>query len=287
VRLGAFLPPWGRYATPEDFDRVAEGVEAMGYDSLWTGDHVVFPEQVVSRYPYNATGEFPFDRRQPLYEPLTLLAYLAARTSRVRLGISVLVLPMRNPVVAATQLAGIAALARGRLSLGVGVGWMREEFEALGANFEARGEVMDEWMLILRRLWRGGGPAPFEGRHYRFPALAVEPQPAHPISLLVGGNSRLAMRRAVRLGDGWHGVRLGPEELAQSVRWLEARLGEEGRGRQAFQVVLRTAAAGGDLEGSFRRYSDAGVDELILEVPEASTDERLEVFEAAAKAVRR
>lgn len=287
MRLGAFLPPWGRHATPEDFDRVAEGVEAMGYDSLWTGDHVAFPERVVSSYPYNATGQFPFDRQQPLYEPLTLLAYLAARTARVRIGISVLVLPMRNPVVVAKQLAGIDALARGRLSVGVGVGWMREEFEALGADFEARGEVADEWMLILRHLWRGQSSARFEGRRYRFPALAAEPRSAHLIPLLVGGNSRLAMRRAVRLGDGWHGVRLGPDELAQSVRWLEARLGEQRRSRQTFQVVLRTAVAAGDEEGSFRRYADAGVDELIVEVPEVSTDERLDAFEAAARAMRR
>jgi probable F420-dependent oxidoreductase len=287
VRLGAFLPPWGGHATPEDFDRVASGVEAMGYDSLWTGDHVVFPERVASTYPYNATGEFPFDRRQPLYEPLTLLAYLAARTARVRLGISVLVLPMRNPVVVAKQLAGVAALARGRLSVGVGVGWMREEFQALGADFAARGEIADEWMLILRRLWRGEGSAPFEGGHYRFPALAVEPRPAQPIPLLVGGNSRIAMRRAARLGDGWHGVRLGRQEVAESVRWLEARLGEEGRGRETFQVVLRNAVPAGGREGWFRRYADAGVDELILEVPDASTDGRLAAFEAAARAMRR
>ncbi len=280
MRLGAFLPPWGPTATPDDFDRVAEAVESMGYESLWTGDHVVFPVEVASRYPYNATGRFPFDRERPLYEPLTLLSYLAARTSQVRLGTSVLVLPMRNPVLAAKALAGIDSLARGRLLVGVGIGWMRQEFDALGADFDARGEIADEWLAILRRLWTEPA-ASFEGRHYRFKRLTLNPRPAQPIPILVGGNSRVAMQRAARLGDGWHGVRLDVDEIRRRVEWLEGSLSQEGRPRLGFRIVLRTSLDGMRTAAALDAYARAGVDELVLEVPEVDTRERLQVLASA------
>lgn len=277
MRLGAFFPPWGSTATPEDFDRVAEAVESMGYESLWTGDHVVFPVEVASSYPYNATGQFPFDREEPLYEPLTLLSYLAARTSQVRLGTSVLVLPMRNPVMAAKAFADIDSLARGRLQVGIGVGWMREEFDALGADFDARGEIADEWVAILRRLWTEPASS-FEGRHYRFQRLTLNPRPARPIPVLVGGNSRAAMRRAVRLGDGWHGVRLDVDDIRRSIVWLEAQLREVGRDRRGFRMVLRTSLDAARACEDLEPYARAGVDELIVEVPDADTSKRLEVL---------
>jgi probable F420-dependent oxidoreductase len=277
MRLGAFFPPWGSTATPEDFDRVAEAVESMGYESLWTGDHVVFPVEVASRYPYNATGQFPFDREEPLYEPLTLLSYLAARTSQVRLGTSVLVLPMRNPVMAAKALADIDSLARGRLQVGIGVGWMREEFDALGADFDARGEIADEWVAVLRRLWTEPASS-FEGRYYRFQRLTLNPRPARPIPVLVGGNSRAAMQRAARLGDGWHGVRLDVDEIRRRVEWLEGRLSQDGRQRLGFRIVLRTSLDWMHAAAALEAYARAGVDELVVEVPEADTRERLQVL---------
>lgn len=284
MKLGAFLPPWGASATPDDFDRVAVAVERLGYESLWTGDHVVFPRQVDSRYPYNASGRFPFDVEQPLYEPTTLLAYLAARTTTVRLGVSVLVLPLRNPVATAKALAGIDSLAGGRLRLGVGVGWLREEFEALDSDFEARGEVTDEWLAILRHLWTQTAPLAYVGRRYRFPELAFLPRPAHSIPILVGGNSKAAMGRAARLGDGWHGVRLPADAVRERVAWIAGRLREEGRDRSAFEVVLRTAVLPGEAGRSLEQYSAAGVDELIIEVPDADSDERLDVLGRIAEA---
>ena len=182
MRLGAFLPPWGDQARPADFDLLAQSVEDLGYDSLWTGDHVVFPREVASLYPYNETRAFPFDRDQPLYEPVTLLAYLAGRTTSVRLGMSVLVLPMRNPVITAKMLAGIDNLTRGRLELGVGVGWLREEFEALAADFAARGEVTEEWITVLRQLWTAGSAGGFRGPTLpvRTPGPATATRPPHP-----------------------------------------------------------------------------------------------------------
>jgi len=284
MRLGAFLPPWGDQATRADFDLLAQGVEDLGYDSLWTGDHVVFPRDVVSRYPYNATGAFPFDRDQPLFEPVTLLAYLAGRTTTVRLGISVLVLPMRNPVVVAKMLADIDNLTRGRLELGVGVGWLREEFEALAADFAARGDLTEEWITILRQLWTARSPTGFEGRHYRFAPLAVVPRPQRLIPIVIGGNSRSALRRAAHLGDGWHGVRLAPEQVHGAVRRLRTDLVDANRDPARFRVVLRTSVNPEGATQALESYAAAGVDELIVEVPEASTARRLRVLAAVREA---
>src|SRR5215472_3208850 len=278
MRLGAFLPPWGEQATPADFDLLAQGVEDLGYDSLWTGDHMVFPRDVVSRYPYNATGAFPFDRDQPLFEPVTLLAYLAGRTTTVRLGISVLVLPMRNPVVTAKMLADIDSLTRGRLELGVGVGWLREEFEALAADFAARGKLAEEWITILRQLWTAGSPTGFDGQHYRFAPLALLPRPGRPIPIVIGGNSRSALRRAARFGDGWHGVRLAPEQVHEAVRRLHADVADANRDPAGFRVVMRTTVNPEDAGRELESYAAAGVDELIVEVPETSTERRLRVL---------
>jgi probable F420-dependent oxidoreductase len=284
MRLGAFLPPWGDQATPADFDLLAQGVEDLGYDSLWTGDHVVFPRDVVSRYPYNATGAFPFDRDQPLFEPVTLLAYLAGRTTTVRLGISVLVLPMRNPVITAKMLADVDNLTRGRLELGVGVGWLREEFEALAADFATRGDLTEEWITILRQLWTARSATGFEGRHYRFAPLAVLPWPDRPIPIVIGGNSRSALRRAAHLGDGWHGVRLAPEQVRGAVRRLQTDLADANRDPAGFRVVLRTSVNPEGAAHALESYAAAGVDELIVEVPEASTERRLRVLAAVREA---
>jgi len=286
MRLGAFLPPWGHHATPADFDLLAGSVEDLGYDSIWTGDHVVFPRDVISSYPYNATGAFPFDRDQPLFEPVTLLAYLGGRTTTVRLGMSVLVLPMRNPVMTAKMLASIDNLTRGRLELGVGVGWLREEFEALAADFAARRELTEEWIAILRQLWTADSPTGFEGRHYRFAPLALLPRPDRPIPIVIGGNSRAALRRAAHFGDGWHGVRLAPEQVQEAVGRLRADLVDAKRDTAGFRVMLRTSVKPGDAARELESYAAAGVDELIVEVPDASTEERLSVLATVRDAHR-
>lgn len=248
MRLGAFLPPWGAAALPDDYDRVAEAVEACGYDSLWTGDHVLIPPSVRSRYPYNASGVSPFDPAAPHSEPLTLLAYLAARTRRARLGLSVLVLPLRHPLLAARMLAGVQSLSRGRLVLGVGVGWMKEEFQLLDADFERRAEVSERYLEVIRAQLGSGVP------------------------VLVGGQSSAALRRAARLGDGWHGIRLSPEEVAAP----RARLAELRGGLEGFEIVVRAPVRSRE---EVEAYAAAGVTELIVEVPDATTAERVGVLE--------
>lgn len=264
MRLGAFLPPWGPTATPGEFDEAAAAIEEVGFDSLWVGDHVVLPRRVESPYPYNEERVSPFDPDQPLHEAATLLAYLAARTRRVRLGVSVLVLPQREPLLAARQLATVDALSRGRLVLGVGAGWMREEFSALGVPFEDRGARLDEWMAILRHAWTSAG-RPFRGNLRSFEALGMVPARAIPI--IVGGHSPPALRRAARLGDGWNGVRLSPREAAAAVRELR-RLGAG----EGFEFIVRGPLAS---RSGLDAYREAGVTEYVVEVPNASTADRI------------
>jgi probable F420-dependent oxidoreductase len=287
MRIGVFAPPWGPMASPADLSAIAEAAERLGYPSLWVGDHVVFPRRVASTYPYNESGDSPFDPDGPLLDSLTLLAWLAGKTTRIDLGVSVLVLPMRNPVELAKQLADIAALSSDRLAVGVGAGWMREEFETLSADFDHRGRITDEWIAILRHLWEGRRDS-FAGTFYRFDPVGFEPRPGR-LPIIVGGNSAPAMRRAAR-NDGWHALRMAPEDLAPRVVEVRAMVAAEGRDPDAFDIVYRgplltepahPPVAGADapvrekVARHFEAYRRSGVTELIVEWPEATTSERL------------
>jgi probable F420-dependent oxidoreductase len=273
VDLGAFLPPWGPTATPDEIDALAQAVETAGFRTLWVGDHVAFPRRVESPYPYNPEHRSPFDPDQPLFEPLTLLAYLAARTRRVRLGLSVLVLPQREPLLAAKQIAVVDALSRGRVVAGVGAGWLREEFELLGAPFGERGPRLDESIAILRHAWTSP-ERPFRGQFRQLAPFGMVP--ARRIPIVVGGQTPPALRRAARLGDGWHGVRMAPDGVAAAVE----RLRTLGAGA-GFEIVVR-----GPLESraELGAYRDAGVTEYVIEVPGVSTTERIERLRALAAA---
>ena len=281
MRVGVFLSPWGPLADPAAAERFARAAEAEGFASLWVGDHVVFPRQQASSYLYNREQRSPFDPDTPLVESVGLLAYLAGITRRIELGVSVLVLPLRHPVLAARQLADVQALSGGRLAVGVGVGWMREEFDALGTAFDRRGAITDEAIAVLRHLWGGSGQ-PFTGHHFRLAPLGFAPRP-EPIPLVVGGNSDAALRRAARLGDGWHPLRLEPEEVAERLRRLEDLCRDAGRDPAELRIVLRTrpldpgTVRGGPpdrddrlvqhLGETLARYRDVGVDDFIVEFP--------------------
>jgi len=298
MRVGVFAPPWGPTATPADFESIAEAAEHLGYPTLWVGDHVVFPRTVESSYLYNESGVSPFDPDQPLLEPIGLLSYLAGRTTRIRLGISVLVLPMREPVVTAKMLAGLAVLSRSRLIVGVGVGWMREEFEALGADFDERAPATEEYLAILGHLWRGD-PRPFEGKYRRFPSLGFRPAPP-PIPIVVGGNSTMAMRRAATT-DGWHAIRMTPEALRPKVVGVRRMVEERGGDPAAFEVVYRGSLLDQDIaragppqaarmvaagvRATLDAYASVGVDELIIELPDLDTLTRVAWLEWLAEHV--
>ena len=241
MRIGIQPANAGPQATPAFITEVAELADSLGFDSLLVTDHVVVPVQIESRYPYNATGRFAASPDTDYYEPFSLIGYLAGRTRRIRLGTSVLIAAYRNPVVTAKQLACLDALTGGRIVIGLGAGWMAEEFAALGTPpFAERGAATDEVIEVFRRIWRDQ-PASFSGRLYSFQPVGVMPKPAQPggIPILIGGDSRPAMRRAVRLGDGWQPFKLPPEVLEERLTYLREQAERHGRDLSGFTISLR------------------------------------------------
>src|SRR5579863_9335008 len=195
MRLGIHLPQIGRKASPDGIKRAAMQAESLGFADVWTSEHIITPAGAM--YPPSPN----------FYDPVLTLTWAAAFTQRVRLGTSVLVLPMRHPLPLAKELATLQNLSRGRLILGAGVGWMEAEFAALGAPFHARGRRMDEGIALMRAVWRDD-PVSFEARHIQAVVedMRMLPRPSAPIPIWIGGGSEPALRRALR-HEGWHGSR--------------------------------------------------------------------------------
>ena len=248
MEFGISLPSRGALAKPDLVLKIAEKAEALKYASVFVSDHVVLPSSSArSVYPYSPTKLFPGGAVQDYLEPLALLSYLAHATRRIRLGTSVLVVPYRNPLVAGKTLATIDVLSGGRVILGAGVGWLREEFEALAtAPFEARGEVTDEYLTLMRRTWTTD-PVSFEGRYYTVRDVYALPKPVQRggIPIWIGGHTRGALRRAGILGDAWHPIGLRPpamllpEEYAAMVKQIHAAAQSAGRDPRSIQLTFR------------------------------------------------
>jgi probable F420-dependent oxidoreductase len=248
---------------------MAARLEEAGFDSIWVSDHIVFPQKVPSGYPFSADGRPTWPMDVDYIEPLVALAAIAPATSRAEIGTSVLILPMRNPVYFAKQAACIDVLSRGRLVLGVGVGWLREEFEALDMDFGSRGPVLDEWLELARQCWTGTA-GPYEGRFYKLDSpIYCMPAPVRNPPVLIGGMSRLALERAARIADGWLAQlsmdNLSEEEIAAAVATMEAA----GRSRLPYRAVLRISGADRRMEelaGRLGGLAAAGATEVIVDV---------------------
>lgn len=250
VEFGISLPNYGPAAEPATLGRLAALAEDLGAHSVWVSDHLIAPIDAGSVYPY--------DRRpdpkpgalgviETFYEPMITLAWLAGRTRRIRLGVSAYVMPYRNPVLTAKHVATLDALSGGRLTLAIGVGWLAEEFGALDVPFAKRGARTDDYLRVCKALWAGGDAA-YAGTHYTLPPVRTGPRPVqqpHP-PLWIAGNSRAAIDRAARLGDGWHAIDLSPAELAPQVAHLRERLAAHGRPANAVAVSVRRNVVLGD-----------------------------------------
>ena len=222
MQFGFYLPNHGPNAQPGPLAQIAQTGDRLGYYCMVAGDHVLVPNRIDSAYPYTVSGEFPTGESGEYFEQLTLLTYLAGVTENIRMVPSVMIVPYRPPILAAKILATLDVLSQGRLILGVGVGWMEEEFEALGTPpFAERGAVTDEYLRAYKELWTSPNPE-FDGKYVQFSGIQFLPKPVqkpHP-PIWVGGQSRPAIRRAATLGDGWHPVgtipaaTMEPEELA-------------------------------------------------------------------------
>lgn len=303
MKYGISIIVRGDGAGRETFDAMAEKAEEIGLDALWASDHLVMPPFRVSRYPGRADGQLPDDWKRTYYQPFSVLNYLAARTRTVRLGTSVLILPMRNPLEVAAQVAELDQLSEGRVNFGVGVGWYSEEFEALGYPFEKRGARTNEGLAILKALWTET-EATHEGEFYRFERTRMGPkskQQPHP-PIYIGGNSPAAIRRAARFGDVWHPFKLTPEMLAELRPVLATALEAEGRKADGFPIAPKVALTfqdGPPAEGqaptegrpqdivdALKRFQDAGAVEFCFDIMTETLKVALDTLDRLANEIR-
>jgi probable F420-dependent oxidoreductase len=314
MHYGFYLPTRGQTATPEALETLVQRAEAFGLHSVMIADHVVFPVAITSKYPYTVSGAFP--GHGDALEQLTLMAFIAAKTTTLRLVPSVMILPYRNPVLTAKMLATVDVLSGGRVTVGVGVGWLQEEFEALGAaDFTQRGAVSNEYLRIFKTLWTED-PASFHGQFYQFDNLRCLPQPIqkpHP-PLWIGGHSRPALRRAAQYGDGWHpvganpAVPLRPQELQAALNELKRLTVVVGRDPSTLTISYKaplydvTLAATVEQQVGLERrpfsgttaqiaediatYAKLGVSELIFDFRSETLQESLDRMEHFATVIR-
>lgn len=250
----------GRYVNPSRAIELVQAGEEAGFESAWTVEHTVVPEGYESTYPYSPDGKMAGGVNDfPLPDPLIWMAYVGAVTSKIRLATGILILPQHNPVIVAKQVASLDFMTGGRVLLGIGVGWLEEEFQALGASFADRGRRTDEYVAVLRELWSAEKPT-FHGKTVHFEGAHCQPQPvAGKIPIIVGGHSRAAARRAGRLGDGFFPARGLSSELVDVVR---STAEEYGRDPDAIEI---TASLPDDLD-EIPRLAALGVKRVLVPV---------------------
>jgi probable F420-dependent oxidoreductase len=308
MRYGFYLPTRGPTATRNGILALAREGERLGLHSAMIADHVVLPVESESIYPYTVDGKHP--SAGDALETFSILGVVAGATEKLRLVTSVLVLPYRNPVLTAKMVASLDVLSNGRVTLGVGTGWLQEEFEALGSPpFSKRGAVTDEWLAIFKQLWQQS-PASFDGRFYRYAGIRCEPFPIqkpHP-PIWVGGHSPAAIRRTARYGDGWHPVGavaaspLPPREMRAHLETLKRLTEAEGRDFAALTISYKAplydtaipepdggrrpfSGAPDDIAGDIRTFAAIGVHELIFDFRGQSIAESIERLQRFAAEV--
>lgn len=280
------IPPYGLAPVQDGAFAAgfARAAEEFGFESIWLVEHVVMAVDYVSVYPYAPSGRSPFaaDVAQP--DPLVWLGYVAAATRRIRLATSVIILPQRNPLLLAKEAASLDRLSGGRLELGIGVGWVREEAEALGTDFDTRGRRADEYVAAMRTLWREP-VASFRGAYVNFNRVVCEPKPvqAGGVPIVVGGHSEAAARRAGRLGDGFFPLVADPAQLA-ALREI-VRTTAEAHGRDPQRIAL-TGMGAPDL-ASAEYYARIGAARMVIAAKERTLDECRRSLERFAETVIR
>ena len=269
MEIGISIP---RLPDAPGLKRFVETAEELGFESVLAGDHIVLPTAGTNQYPYTSDGSFSRPTDEPFLETMTLLGYLAACTSRIKLGSTVIILPYRNPVVQAKMFASLDVLTNGRIICGVGVGWLEKEFEILGLDYHQRGAMTDEFLEIMMALWTQPNPE-YHGKYYSIDGIQFEPKPVQQpsIPIWVGGHTKAALRRTARYGSCWHTTRQTPEFVAENLPYLRGRIEKEGRNQSGVTVSLKRILHFNDLGLGEGRYVRSG-GSLIATTPEVLED---------------
>ncbi len=278
MRFGYALPNHYGVDDPADLVRLAAATEELGFHSVWVSHHLLNVDYIGERLG-----------KKPYYDPLTVLTWVASSTAGIRLGTSVLVLPLLEPIALSKQLATIDIMSGGRLDIGVGVGGMREEIEALGADLASRGTYTDESIEVMKALWTGEAVS-YAGEHFSFSGALASPAPLqapHP-PLLVGGSSDRSLRRVARYSDGWHAAMLLPEQMAPRLERLDHELEAVGRTRSELSLSVRLVVEDAVPHETVEAYAQLGVEEVVFEMEtEDVAEHRRRLGELAAELIPR
>lgn len=306
MKLGVFLPVSGRAAVPEVLAEAAQQAESLGYDSVWAAERLVNPWEMKTAYPYKDNSQWFVAPDVPFLEPLTALSFLAGATKKVGLGISVAVMPYRHPLYTARVATSIDTLSKGRLILGVGVGWMVEEFESLGVDFHKRGAMGNEQLEIFNTLWKSERPE-YHGKHYNFDPVSVSPKPVQKprFPIWTGGESEAAQKRAAKYADNWFSyfVKISADDMAAKYANVKKLAGQVGRDPSLGPVGLSCCRPieitdkpvpqqADTLEGTpeqliaaLKKFKDIGVQHMALQFMVGRWPERKVKIERFAKEV--
>src|SRR5579863_4564419 len=261
---------FGTFITSVRPERIAAHVRAaedLGYESAWLGEHIILPTVSESKYPYSADGRFPAPADVPFHDPMLALAFAAAVTSRIRLATGIFVVPLRNPITTAKAVASLDVLSNGRVIFGVGVGWFAEEFAAAGASFDDRALRTREYLELMKALWTKDDPA-YAGKTFSVAGVRFNPKPIqkpHP-PIVVGGTSELAIKRAVRYGDGWYAVARSMDEARTLLGQLEHQQRTANRTRPV-EVTMSLRTGQPLTLDEVRQLGELGVDRTLAGLP--------------------
>ena len=280
MKFGVMYANVGPFGLPDHCANLARSAEEAGFESLWTVEHVIVPKGYESKYPYSESGKMPAPEESPIPDPLVWLSFAAAVTKRIRLATGILILPQRHPAYVAKAVASLDQLSAGRALLGVGIGWLEEEFRVLGVPFEERADRTEESIRALRDLW-SDGPSRFEGKYYRWPDVESNPKPSQRpgVPIIVGGHALGAARRAARLGDGFFPVR--PERLSKLLEVMREECAAIGRDPGEIEITTGAAPSLDEV----KRLQDQGVSRVVLPPPGFDMDGVRAGFEKIANEI--
>ena len=304
MKIGLSIP---QLLDGESLKRFVQRAEALGFESVLAGDHIVLPTAGTDQYPYTADGSFARPAEDPFLETMTLLGYVAACTDAIMLGSTVVILPYRNPVVQAKMFASLDVLTNGRMICGVGVGWLEKEFDTLGVPYADRGPMSDEFLEMFKILWTEAEPE-FHGKYYQFDGISFYPKPVQKphIPIWVGGHTRRALRRTAKYGDCWHTTRQTPDFVARNLPYLRQETERAGRDQGSITISLKrslhftdigigergTVRTGGAMIGTTQEVLDdvyycreLGIDQLTYDFRVEGIDQSLHVMEHLADRV--